>query len=302
MEMSPIIFSGTSHPALANEVANILGLQLGKRDLHVFPDHEIHIEIQENVMRRNVCVLQSVGSNPNFYYFELFILLDALKRAGAQSLTVILPYYAYARQDRIDKPGVSITAKLIADLLTTAGGTRLVTIDLHSEQIEGFFNIPVHHLLSRSLLLPYFSSFNFEDVVVVAPDNGGIKIASAYAKELKVPMALIDKERINAFQVETRLFVGDVKGKTVLLTDDMCSTGGTLIHAANVCADLGAARIIAIVGHGLYIEDALEKIDQSPIEMMIVSNSIPIEERVRVHPKIRVISIAPLLAEVISRN
>jgi len=299
MITTPIIFSGSSHPALSNEVIAFLGTSLGKRDLHLYPDHEIFVRILESIEGRDTYVLQSLGENPNVHLMELFIILDALKRAAAASITVVLPYFAYARQDRLDHSGVAITAKLVANLLTKAGTDHLITMDLHSEQIEGFFDIPVHHLLSRTLLIPYCAALELQNVVVVAPDKGGIKIASAYARELNVPIALIDKERIDSFHVEMRLFVGDVKGRTVLLPDDMCSTAGTLVSAANVCAKLGATRIIATVGHGLFIEDALEKIEKSPIEMLITTNSIPIAEKVRHHPKIRVVSIAPLLAAAI---
>lgn len=297
MTATPIIFSGTSHPHLAQELVSLLGTSLGKQNLHYFPDKEIFVEILEEVQGRHVFVVQSLGLNPNIHLMELFIILDALKRASAASLTVVMPYYSYARQDRCDKPGSPITAKLVANLLTCAGTNYLFAMDLHSEQIEGFFDIPVHHLVSRSLLIPYCASLNLENAVVVAPDKGGIKIASDYAKQLNIPIALVEKERIDSFHVEMRLFVGDVKGKTVILTDDMCSTGGTLVNAANVCVQLGAKRIIAAVGHGLFIENALEKIDQSPIEMLITTNSIPIPENIRKHPKIRLVSIASLLAD-----
>jgi ribose-phosphate pyrophosphokinase len=302
MTATPLIFSGSSHPNLAKEIASLLGTSLGKRDLRLFPDQEIFVELLEHVQGHHVFVIQSLGADPNFYLMELFIILDALKRASAASLTVVAPYYGYARQDRLDKIGVPITAKLVANLMTCAGTDSLITMDLHSEQIEGFFDIPVHHLSSRQLLIPYCSSLDLEDLVIVAPDKGGIKIASSYAKQLNVPIALVDKERIDSFHVEMRLFVGDVKNKTVLLPDDMCSTAGTLVNAANVCAQLGAKRIIAVVGHGLFIGEAIEKIAQSPIEMLITTNSIPLSEKVHHHPKIQVVSIAPLLAEAIGHS
>lgn len=301
MTATPIIFSGSSHPILANEMIAHLGTTLGKCDLHLFPDQEIFVDILEPIQGHDVFVFQSLGGNPNFHIVETLIMLDALKRASASSITVILPYFAYARQDRIDRPGTPITAKLMANLLTNAGADYLITMDLHSEQIEGFFDIPVHQLLSSSFLIPFCKSLQFENPVVVAPDKGGIKLATVYARELDVPIALIDKERVDSFQVKMRLFVGDVKGKTVILPDDMCSTAGTLVSAAKVCAEQGAKRIIAVVGHGLFIGDALEKIEQSPIEMLIVTNSIPMTEKVRHHPKIRTISIAPLLAQAIRR-
>jgi ribose-phosphate pyrophosphokinase len=296
------IFSGTSHPILANELAAHLGIPLGKRELHLFPDRELHVEILESVQGKHVLVFQSLGTDPNLYLMETCIMLDALKRADAASITAIFPYFAYARQDRVNKPGMPITAKLIANLLTCAGIDHLITMDLHSEQIEGFFDIPVHQLLSSSLLIPYCRSLKLENIVVVAPDKGGIKIASHYARELNAPLALIDKERKDSFHVEMRLFIGDVKGKTVLIPDDMCSTAGTLVSAAELCARLGGKRIIALAGHGLLVGDALEKIEKSPIEMLIVTNSVPMPDKISKHPKIRIISIAPLFARAIEQH
>lgn len=301
MTSSPLLFSGSAHPKLAHDIASLLGTSLGKMDLRFFPDREISVEILEPVQKRDVFVIQPLVFDPNTHLVELLIILDALKRASVASLTVVLPYYGYARQDRLDKPGVPITAKLIANLLTTAGIDALITLDLHSEQIEGFFNIPVEHLLSRDLLIPYCTSLNLENVVVVAPDKGGIKIASAYAKQLGVPLALIDKERVDAFHVEMHLFIGDVEGHTVVLPDDICATAGTLVTAANACSELGAKRIIAIIGHGLFLEDALEKIEKSSIEMVITTNSVPFSDRVYHHPKIQVVSVAPLLAKAIGQ-
>jgi ribose-phosphate pyrophosphokinase len=223
--------------------------------------------------------------------------LDALKRGNAASITVALSYLAYARQDRMDKPGTPISAKLIANLLTCAGASQMVILDLHSDQIEVFFDIPVRHLLSRSILIPSFAKMDLENVVIVAPDKGSIKIASDYAKQLNLPIALINKERIDAFNVETQHFVGNVKGCTVLIPDDMCSTGSTLIHAAAACAYLGAERVIAAVGHGLFIGSALESIHKSPIEMVFTTNSIDLSEKLTAYPNIKVLSIAPLFAE-----
>jgi ribose-phosphate pyrophosphokinase len=302
--MIPILFSGSAHPLLAEETAYLLKTTLGKRDIHIFPDHEIFVEILEPVLGKDVFVIQALKGNLNSYLMELFIMLDALKRAGAQMITVVLPYYGYSRQDRLDKPGVSITAKLIADLLTQAGAQRLITMDLHSEQIEGFFDIPVDHLHSRHLMISHCKklSLDLKNAIVVAPDKGGIKIASAYAQMLDIPLALIDKERIDPFHVEMRLFLGDVAGKTVLLTDDMCATGGTLVHAAQVCMELGAKRVIGIIGHGLFLENALEKIMNSRIEFVLVTNSVPIPEEFASHPKLKIVSIAPLLAEAIQKN
>lgn len=299
MSTIPLFISGSSHPQLASEIAMSLKIQEGKRFFHLFPDKEIFVEIQEPVLGREVFVFQSLGENPNYHLMELFILLDALRRAAAASVTVVIPYYAYARQDRQSKMGVPITAKLIANLLRESGTDYLITMDLHSEQIEGFFDIPVQQLISRDLFIRYCQSLQLENVVVVAPDKGGIKIAAAYAKELEVPFALIDKERIDSYQVEMRLFVGDVKGKTVILPDDMCSTGGTLVKAAEICADLGANRIIATVAHGLFINEAIERIEKSPIELVITTNSIPQLNRENISSKFRVLSISSLISQAI---
>jgi len=299
MTTTPILFSGSSHPELADELASYLGITLGKRHLPLFPDGEIYVEFQEPIQGRDVFLLQSLGCNPNFHIMETFIMLDALKRASAASITLILPYFAYGRQDKINIPGTPITARLIADIFKQAGVDRLITMDLHSEQIEGFFDIPVQHVLSGKVLIPYCKSLLLGETVVVAPDQGSVKIASSYARELNLPLALIDKERMDSFNVEMRWCVGDVKGKTVILPDDMCSTGGTLISAAKICADLGAKRIIAVVAHGLFIGDALDKIEKSPIELLIVTNSIPATEKINSHHAVRVISIASLLGQVI---
>ncbi|MBX9696783.1 MAG: ribose-phosphate diphosphokinase, partial [Alphaproteobacteria bacterium] len=244
MAHSPMLFSGSSNPALAKEIADLLSVQLGRIDLHLFPDKEIFVEVLEPVRNRHVFVIQSLFDDPNIHLMELLMMIDAFKRSAAASITAVIPYYGYARQDRIDKPGVAIAAKLVADLLTKAGADRIITLDLHAEQIEGFFDIPVDHLLSRSILIDYCAKLNMEHAVIVAPDKGGIKIAGAYARQLGWPIALIDKERIDPLHVVMHLFVGEVAGKIVLLPDDMCSTAGTLINAAKACAEFGAQKII----------------------------------------------------------
>lgn len=301
MNSPPLLFSGSSNLPLANEIAALLGVPLGNRNLHFFPDKEIFVEILEEVQDRDIFVLQSLFPDPNIHLMEMLIIIDALKRASARSITAIIPYYGYARQDRINKPGVAITAKLIADLLTCAGVTKVITLDLHSEQIEGFFDIPIDHLVSRSLLIKHCSNLKIEEAVVVAPDKGGIKIAGAYSRELGWPLALIDKERINPFQVEMHLFVGEVAGKTVLLPDDMCSTAGTLVSAAKICFELGAKRIIAVVSHGLFVGNALKNIENSPLEMVISTNSVSVSEEVNMHPKIQLVSIAALFKNAIKK-
>jgi len=301
MNLPPLLFTGSSNPDLANKIAGLLDLPLSERNLHFFPDKEIFIEILTSVQERETFVIQSLFADPNIYLMELLIMIDALKRGAARSITAIIPYYGYARQDRMIKPGMSITAKLVADLLTCAGATKIITLDLHSEQIEGFFNIPVEHLLSRAILVNYCKKLELENAVVVAPDKGGIKIAGAYSRDLNWPMALIDKERIDSFRVEMHLFVGEVSGKTVILTDDMCSTAGTLVSAAEICMELGAKRIIALVGHALFVENALKNIRNSPIERVISTDSIQVLEEVSRDPKVNIVSVASLFAEAIRK-
>lgn len=298
-----MIFSGSSHPILGYEIAEHANIVLGKRNLHLFPDGEIFVEILEHIQGRDIFLFQSLGENPNFYLMETLIILDALKRGAAASITVVFSYYAYARQDRMNKPGTPITAKLLADLLVSAGATQLIALDLHSESIEGFFDIPVYHITSYPLLIRYCETLvSLKNTAVVGPDKGAVKVASAFAKKLGVPLALIDKERIDSFKVEMKMLIGDVRGKTVILTDDICSTGGTLVTAAKICEELGAKRILATVSHGLFIEDALDKIENSPIELIIVTNSVPMSEKIANHPKVRLISVASLLGEVIKKN
>lgn len=293
---NPLIFSGSSHPKLTHEIAKLLKLKEGKISLSAFPDNEISVEIKEEVKDRDVFVLQSTGLNPNFYFMELMIMVDALKRAAAKSITAIIPYFGYSRQDRMDKPGAPITPKLLANLLTEAGVTQLITIDLHSPQIEGFFDIPIRHLSSCDILIPAIKKLKLKSPVVVTPDIGGIKIANAFARGLKCSMAIIDKERISSSHVEQHMFIGDVKGKEVILTDDLCSTAGTLVAAAETCKKMGAKKIIATVGHGLFIDDAIKRIEKSPIELVISTTTIPETDRIKSSKKLRFISAAGLLA------
>ncbi|MDP1880698.1 MAG: ribose-phosphate diphosphokinase [Parachlamydiaceae bacterium] len=299
MELHPLIFSGSSNLPLAHEISNLVNIPLGQIKIENFPDSEISIQLLESVQNRNVYVIQSLFPNINQHLIELLLIIDALKRASAKQITIILPYYGYARQDRLDKSGVPISAKVVANLLKISGIHRLITLDLHSEQIEGFFDIPVEHLLSRSLLIPYCRTHQFDNPIVIAPDKGGIKIAVNYAKALGFPVGLIEKERINPYQVNIQFFVGDVKDRTVILPDDMCSTGSTLIQAAEACKKLGAKRIVAIVGHGLFINDAIEKIEKSPIETMITTNSIIQNSQVTSNKKITVLSVASLFSDII---
>ena len=299
--MNALLFSGTSHPTLAKEVAEHLGVRLGQMELGRFPDGEIEVQIMENVRGRDIFVLQTIALDPNEYLMELLIIIDALKRSSARSIAAVIPYYGYCRQDRKDKPRVPITAKLVANLLTDAGATRVLTMDLHAGQLQGFFDIPVDNLYGRPLMAEAFRKFvspgNF---IVVAPDIGSVKLARAYAAHLGADFAVVDKHRIDALRVETVTVIGDVEGKDVLLADDMCTTGGTLLSAAKACREKGAKRIFAAVTHGIFVGDSVEKIQKSPIEALLMSNTIPWTDRLAGATKMHTVSVASLFGQAIS--
>lgn len=293
-----IIFSGTSHPGFSIELAGYLGTPLGQVSFEPFPDGEISVQIQDNVRGRNVFVIQSVARKPNYYLMELLILIDALKRASAKSIVAVIPYFGYARQDRKDKPRVPITAKLVADLLATAGATRVLTMDLHAGQIQGFFDVPVDNLYARPILADAMLREKKNDLIVMAPDLGAIKIARAYANHLKADFGVIDKRRVSSEEVAITAIIGNLKGSDVLLADDMCSTGGTLIQAAHACKEAGAKRIFAAFSHGLLVGDAKSQLVKSPIEKIFMSNSVPpLEEHA--HEKIEIVSVAGLFGEAV---
>jgi ribose-phosphate pyrophosphokinase len=296
---TPILFAGSSHPALAKEVADCLGIELGKVALNRFPDGEIEVQILENVRGRDVFVLQTIALDPNNYLMELLIIIDALKRASARSIAAVIPYFGYCRQDRKDKPRVPITAKLVANLLENAGATRVLTMDLHAGQLQGFFDIPVDNLYGRPLLAEAVRKLIVNDFIVLAPDIGSVKLARAYAAFLGVDFAVVDKHRIDAEHVEVVTVIGNVKGKDVLLADDMSSTGGTLVSAAKACREKGAHRILATVTHGIFVGDAVELIEQSLIEALLMSNTIPWTDRFASSTKMRTVSVASLFAQAI---
>jgi ribose-phosphate pyrophosphokinase len=298
-EANFLLFSGSSHPELAEEVAGQLGIPLGRVQLGRFPDGEITLQILESVRGRDVFVLQTVALEPNEYLMELLILIDALKRASARSVAVVMPYYGYCRQDRKEQPRVPITAKLVANLLVNAGATRLVTMDLHAGQLQGFFDIPVDHLYARPLLMEAFRRVEKGSCVVVTPDMGGVKLARAYAKGLGVDFAIVDKHRKSDSDVEVMAIIGDVKGKDVLLADDMCSTAGTLVSAAKACREKGAKRIFAAVTHAILVGVAAARIEESPIEALWVSNTIPQSGRLSGTTKLRYVSVAYLFSQAI---
>ena len=286
-----MLFAGTSHPELAEQIGKGLKVSLGKAHIETFPDGEIGVRILESVRGQDVFVMQSIAHDPNFYLMELLILIDALKRASARSINVLLPYFGYARQDRRGRLREPITAKLVADLLEKAGATRIVTMDLHTEQIQGFFDIPVDNLYARPVLSKAIAAMQVEDLVVVTPDVGSIKLARSYAETLKVSLAIVDKRRDGA-QVEAGPLIGDVRGKSVLLVDDIFSTGETLRAASRACKQAGAKKIYAAVTHGLFVGRGLEG---SEIEKMVIANTVATKSD-RDQKKIHTVSVAPLFA------
>ncbi|MDP1836698.1 MAG: ribose-phosphate pyrophosphokinase [Chlamydiales bacterium] len=295
-----LFFAGSSHPVLAEEVASAAGLRLGRMDLGQFPDGETFVQVHETVRGRDVFIMQSIAREPDRYLMELLLIVDAVKRAAARNVIVVIPYFGYGRQDRRDKPRVPITAKLVADLLQAAGVKQVVTMDLHTEQLQGFFNIPVDSLYARPRLIEALrQNYDVSNLVVATPDVGSVKLVRAYANELKVGMVIVDKERIDAFKVRATTVIGDVNGKDVLLADDMCSTAGTLVSAAKACQEKGARRIFAAVTHGLFVGDSIEKIEASPIEALIVSDTVPLNEKAAQCSKVQTTSVASLFGQAI---
>ncbi len=290
-----MFFAGTSHPALAQQIAQCLGIQLGKAHIETFPDGEIGVRILESVRGKEVFVMQSIARHPNSYLMELLILIDAMKRASARSINIVIPYYGYARQDRRGSAREPITAKLVADLLQKAGVTRVLTMDLHTEQVQGFFDIPVDNLYAKSAMIKAIENMHLGDLIVVTPDVGSIKLARSYADALKVDLAIVVKRRANAKEVKMTALIGDVKGRTVLLVDDMCSTGGTLCSAAKACKDAGAKRVFAAVTHGLFVGEDWQ---ENAIEKMVVSNTIVLPDAMD-KSKLELVSVAPLFATAI---
>ena len=298
------IFTGNSHPELAKEIADILGLPLGKAKVSTFSDGEISVDIGETVRGADVFVVQSTSSPVNNNLMELLIMIDAFKRASAGRITVVMPYYGYARQDRKAKSRDPITAKLVADLLTAAGAHRVLTMDLHAAQIQGYFNIPVDHLFGSPILANYFVDKGFDDeddVVVVSPDLGSVTRARKFADRLHAPIAIIDKRRPKANVSEIMNIIGDIKGKRCILIDDMIDTAGTIANAANALKDLGAKNVYACCTHGVLSGPAFERINNSAIEELVMLNTIKLPEDKEDLIKFKALSVAPLFAEAIKR-
>jgi len=300
MNRTVAIFTGNSNPKLAKDIVKYLKMPLGKTLVSTFSEGEIRVQIGENIRGKDIFIVQSTCPPPNRNLMELLILIDALKRASAKRITAVLPFFGYARQDRKDQPRVPITAKLVANLLTTAGADRILTVDLHAGQIQGFFDIPLDHLYAVTTIVDYFKKIKVKNLVAVSPDVGGIKMARAYANRLKIPLAIVDKRRINTESIEIMNLLGEVKGKNALIIDDMVATAGSLVEAAAALKKFGAKDIYAAVTHPVLSGPAMKRIDGSVIKKLFVTDTIPLDEQKR-HKKIKVLSIAPLLAEAIKR-
>ena len=295
-----ILFSGNAHPHLAAEIADSIGMPLGAIEVSRFADGEVFVQILENVRGADVFVIQPTCQPVNENLMELLIIIDALKRASAFQITAVLPYYGYARQDRKVQPRVPITAKLVADLLTAAGAHRILAVDLHAGQIQGFFDIPVDHLYATPVQLDYFKERAWhEETVVVSPDAGGVERARVFAKRLGSPLAVIDKRRVGPDEAKVMHLVGDVEGKDVIIIDDIVDTAGTLVQAAEALKERGARRIYASCTHPVLSGPAIERIEASPIEELVVTNTIPLGEKFS--KKLTILSVASLLGKAICR-
>jgi ribose-phosphate pyrophosphokinase len=295
-----ILFSGNANRALSQEIADYLGVPLGEAEVSRFADGEILVQIFENVRGADVFVIQPTCRPVNENLMELLVIIDALKRASAWRITAVMPYYGYGRQDRKVQPRVPITAKLVADLLTAAGVHRVLTMDLHAGQIQGFFTTPVDHLYAAPVLLQYFQERMLGEAVVVSPDAGGVERARAFAKRLDTSLAFIDKRRTGPNEAKVMHIVGEVEGRDVIIVDDMIDTGGTLTQAVPALLEKGAKRIFASCTHPVLSGAAVERIEGSALEEVVVTNTIPLSEG-RHSKKLSVLSVAPLLGEAISR-
>lgn len=296
------LFTGTAHKGLAAEVASYLGMQVGDATVSTFSDREILVRVNENVRGCDVFVLQPTSMPVNDNLMELLLIVDALKRASAGRITAVIPYYGYSRQDRKVQPRVPISAKMVADLITTAGTSRVVTVDLHAGQIQGFFNIPVDNLYASPIILDYVKNkYNLESLVIVSPDAGGVERARAFAKRLNCSIAIIDKRREKANECEVMNVIGGVSGKDALLLDDMVDTAGTMTQAVSALKKNGAKRVSAACSHAVLSGSAVDRINNSEMEEMIVTNSIPLDSKKEQSGKLTVLSIAPLLGEAVRR-
>jgi len=296
-----IVFSGNSNRALSEKICRYLGIPMGGAKVKTFSDGEIQIEIEENVRLRDVFVIQSTCSPVNDTLVELLLMIDAFRRASARRITVVIPYYGYARQDKKVAPRVPISAKLVADLITVAGAHRVITMDLHAGQIQGFFNIPVDNLFAAPVLLEYIKTHFSDDLVIVSPDAGGVERARAFAKRLDAHLAIIDKRRDAPNIAKAMAVIGDVAGKIAIILDDMVDTAGTLTEAAQAIADYGAKEVHASCVHPVLSGPAIDRITDSPLTRVVVTDTVPLNSKAAACDKIAVLSIAELVGEAMIR-
>lgn len=295
------VFTGNAHPHLAREICRYLEVPLGRARVSRFSDGEVNVEIEENVRGVDTYVVQSTCAPVNDNLMEMLVMIDALKRASAESITAVIPYYGYARQDRKSAPRTPISAKLVADLISAAGTTRVLAMDLHAAQIQGFFNIPFDHLYAKPALTDYLRQVMGTNSVVVSPDAGGVERARAYSKVLGLPLAIIDKRRKAANVAEVLHLIGDVDGRDAVLIDDMIDTAGTLTQAARALREKGARRVVACATHAVLSGPAMARITESEIEEVVVTDTIPLSPEAQKCPKVKVISASRLLGEAIKR-
>ncbi len=301
METSICVFSGNSNRPLAESICSILGIEMGSAEVKRFSDGETSVDIHQSIRGKDIYIVQSTCSPTNEHLMELLVMLDAVKRASARIVTAVIPYFGYARQDRKASPRTPITAKLVANLLTTAGADRVLTMDLHAGQIQGFFDIPVDNLYAKPVMLNYIKDQYTNHLCIVSPDAGGVERARAYAKPLKADLAIIDKKRERANESDVMHIIGDVKGKICLLIDDMVDTAGTLTNGAAALREAGATKVAACCTHAVLSGPAISRITNSPLEELVVTDTIPLKGDAAMCKKITVLSVAPLLGEAIKR-
>jgi len=293
------LFAGSAHPQLSKEIAEMLGLPLGQARLRRFPDSEVSFQIDENIRGADVFIVQPTSNPVDQHLMELMVMIDAFRRSSASRITAVVPYYGYARQDRKDKPRVPISAKLVANLLSAAGTNRVLTMDLHKAQIQGFFDIPVDHLFAAPVIIDYCARLNYSNLTIVSPDAGGAERARAYAKRLDAELAIVDKRRSEDGTAEVMNVIGDVQGRTCILQDDIIDTAGTIQKASQALKDAGAERVLACAVHGVLSGPALDRIEKSPLDQLIVTNTIPLSDGAKRCKKIVVLSVARLLGQAI---
>jgi ribose-phosphate pyrophosphokinase len=293
------IFSGSANEPLADEICAFLGMQRGQSHITRFSDGEVYIQLLENVRGADVFIVQPTSFPVDQHIVELLLIMDALKRASARRITPVIPYFGYARQDRKDKPRVPVSAKVMADILTTAGADRCVVVDLHAPQIQGFFNIPVDHLFASPVLVDHFRKMNLPDLTVVSPDAGGVERARFFAKKMESALAIVDKRRTGMDETEVMHVIGDVAGRTCVILDDIIDTAGTLVKTAQALKNNGAREVYACASHAVLSGKAIQRIAESPLTQVVVTNTIPLSEAGKQQPKIKVLTIAGLIGRAI---